>query len=387
VGPLRRGCGARGGSVIIIVLVTLMFTSVALTLFIEKASNDLLVEARAADDARLRREASSALETVLAVLQDFQDVNGGLRSPQEGWDDPLGFAGYEPEAGRTVEVNFEDESGRISLPSATGPVLVNVFKGWGLSPPNADKLSDAILGWMKKDYVGTSAGAPRAEDYDRGELPFIPPSRPLRSFDELASIDYARDLFYDENGNPTELWRRFVATFSLYEYNSPNINGAAPDLLSAYGSTDPNLQKRLDDYIHGRGSYKNRGPGFFPDKERVAFILGAQSPAAELGTEIRALRVHVTVREGQSSYRLSVLVAPTTRGGARIPRAAASNTDGDGASPPAASPQPTPSAGGSSSGRTTIGGSGATAEKKLNYPFTLLEIRENDAISSTPAES
>ena len=61
----------------VVVLVTLLFASVALTLFIEKASDDLLVESRVAAARRLRFEAYSALETPLAVLQDFQLVNGG----------------------------------------------------------------------------------------------------------------------------------------------------------------------------------------------------------------------------------------------------------------------------------------------------------------------
>ena len=59
-------------SVIVLVLVTLVFTAAALTAFIEKASNDLLVEIREADSQRLRQEAFSAMEVTLAVLEDFR---------------------------------------------------------------------------------------------------------------------------------------------------------------------------------------------------------------------------------------------------------------------------------------------------------------------------
>jgi general secretion pathway protein K len=54
------------GSVLIIVLVTMLFAVAALTLFIEKASTDLIVATRDATDTRLRAEAYSALETTVA---------------------------------------------------------------------------------------------------------------------------------------------------------------------------------------------------------------------------------------------------------------------------------------------------------------------------------
>ena len=76
---------------LVIVMMTLLFAAMAVIAFMEKASNDLLVEQRAAQDRRLRTEAYSALETVLAVLEEFRSVDNGLRSPAEGWADPLGF--------------------------------------------------------------------------------------------------------------------------------------------------------------------------------------------------------------------------------------------------------------------------------------------------------
>ena len=95
-GTTRTECAfhPRKGSVIIIVLVTMMFAAAALTLFLEKASTDLIAEARVITDNQLRTEAYSALETTVGVLEDFRSVLGNLRSPGEGWNDPLGFAGY-----------------------------------------------------------------------------------------------------------------------------------------------------------------------------------------------------------------------------------------------------------------------------------------------------
>ena len=366
------------GSIILIVLITIIFASVALYAFMERASNDLLVENRSYAADRLRLEAYSALETTLAVLEDFRQANGSLKSPAEGWGDPLAWAGYEPEEGRKVEVTFVDESGKFSLPNVTQATFLNLFKDWGLSQSEAELLADAVLGWMKKDYVPTSASAPDKDDYEREEIPFDPPGRPLRSFDELATIAVARDVFYDESGQPNEFWHRFVNAFSLYSYTTPSVNGASSELLAGLGVSDSTQQKTLNDYLHGAGNYQTQGPGYFKSPADAANILGTQSPVAQLDTQIRALRIIVTVREGQSSFRVNALISPPN--GATIPVVQTNQTDTsnqNSSQNPVNNPSPSNNA---SSSQTT---------KKLNYPFTILEFRENDEMPSplTPASS
>ncbi|MGC4072710.1 MAG: type II secretion system protein GspK [Nibricoccus sp.] len=368
--PALRFEGEKG-SVLIIVLVTMIFAVAALTLFIEKASTDLLAEQRVITDARLRTEAYSALETTVGVLVDFRTVLGNLRSPAEGWGDPLGFAGYEPGEGREVQVSFDDESGKISLPNADAQTLTMVFKAWEMPQADAEKLADALLGWMKKEHTPSSVAAPTAEDYDRGDLPYQPPARSLRSFSEIAAINYARDMFYDEKGVPNDLWRRFVATFSLYNFRRPNLNSATPELIAALGADDPQQQQRLEEFRSGSGRYQASGAGVFKNANDIAGVLGAKSEAAgKVGTEISALRVIVTVREGLNSYRLAVLLAPS--GGAKAPGAGSLNKK-------TAEQNNTSTQGGNSSAAAASGRNTATV-KSLNYPFTLLEIRENGAI-------
>jgi hypothetical protein len=367
----------KTGSVILIVLVTLLFTSLALVVFIEKASSDLLVEARESNSTRLRVEAYSALETTLGVLEVFRAVGGALHSPSEGWADPLTFANYQPGEGRTVEVAFEDESGKFSLPNVQAMTLNNLFQAWEMTPANAEKLTDALLGWMKKDYVPTGSGV-RPDVYEEGELPFDAPARCLRSFSELRTIEYARDVFYDESGKPNELWARFQSAFSLYDYKTPNLNGANPEMLAGLGSTDLSQQKILDDYLKGTGTYEKKGPGFFKNAAEAGSVLGIQGPLGQMGTEIRALRIIVTVHEGQLAYRLTTVVAP--KGGAKLAvTSAPTQTTQEGAK---ATPNDDPSSNAKTPKTPTKpGGSGSNQNaKKLNYPFTLLEIRENDEI-------
>ena len=139
---MTRACPPRG-SVLVIVLVTLVFTSVAVVAFIEQASNDLLVESRAASARRLRQEAYSTLEVTLATLQSFIQADNGLHHPSEGWSEPLEFSGWTPREGCTAVVTFEDETGKIPLTHVDSATLVKVFEAWQMAPADAERLADA----------------------------------------------------------------------------------------------------------------------------------------------------------------------------------------------------------------------------------------------------
>jgi len=372
-------------------MVTLIFTTVALLTFMEKASNDLLVEQRAASARRLRMEAYSALEVTLTVLQNFSEVTNGLHSPAEGWNDPLGFVGYEPSEGRKVEISFEDESGKISLPRSTAQSLTSLFLTWGVLQADAEMMSDALLGWMKKNHVYSSAMAP---DYEQAALPYLPPARSLRSYHELAAIDKAREFFYDEAGRPNEYWHRFVDTVSLFDFARPNINGARTDTLAAIGQFEPSQQQGLTDYLSGKGWYLNRGgPAFFRDVQEAQRIAGATGNSAAFGTTISALRILVTVTEGRTVFKLSAVIAPpgggattiqTTATSQRTEVASGSNRDQAADAARTGGASKTGTANNQKKNAAGARDSTSTGPVSLKYPFTLLEIRENDEIPPPP---
>ncbi len=375
---LRADVASKRGSVLVIVMVTLLFATFALLAFMEKASVDLLVDQREALTRRLRMEAYSALETTLAVLEDFREAGGGLRSPAEGWGDPLGFVGYEPYEGRTVEVTFEDESGKISLPRANTQVLINLFKNWEIPENDAEALADALQGWMKRDHVYASAVVPT---YDQGTIPFEAPGRSLRSFHELAAIEKVRDFFYDADGRPNDYWRRFADSVSLLQFQRPNLNGARPDTLAALGQFDASQQRNLAEYLTGAGAYSNRGPGFFRTPTEAQQVAGPTGDSAAFNTTISALRILITVRDGRTEFRMAAVIAPPN--GATTVQTTATSTRTAASSKSAqqqTQPKATQTAPNPNNAKKQAGGN-------LRYPYTLLEIRENDEIPQRPAVS
>lgn len=374
---------ARRGSILVVVMVTVLFATFALLAFQERAMTDLLVDQREVLARRLRMEAYSALEVTLAVLKEFSDAAKGLRSPAEGWNDPLVFAGYTPGAGRRVEVSFEDESGRLSLPRADAPTLVRLFRTWDLSEPDADQLADAMIGWVKVGHKYSTSVHP---DYEQSSVPYQEPGRSLRSWSELAAIVKVREKFFTEDGRPNELWQRLTSSVSLLDFTRPNINGARPDLLAALGQFNSSQRDNITDYLRGAGTYKLKGPGYFQDAGEASRIAaGSGGVTSGFGATISALRINVRVIEGTMSFRLSAVIAP--EGGAKaVTTVAGSNRPKDAGKAAQAAKEATPSAPVAvTTGAATRGvGAGApgTPTKSLKYPFTLLEITEGGETQS-----
>ena len=383
-GRARRNPG-EAGSVILLVLMTLLLTAFAMTKYLEKTTVDLLADARDVRAERLRVEAYSALETTLAVLQEFRTVDGGLYSPAEGWGAPLDFAGYAPPEGLVVEAAIEDESGKIPLPHADFQTLRDLFLLFDLKQSDAERLADALLVWMHQGYEPVDSFSARATDYERAALPHDPPARSLHSFSELASIQFVRDLFYDDQGRPNDLWRRFADSVSLYDFTQPNLNGARDTTLAALGSYDVTSIKMITDYLGGLGSYTRQGPAYFRTSQDVAGLVGQAAMSSRLGTQVRCLRITVTVREGSTSFRVSAVVAPP--GGAGLPPADAPTATTSSTTTTNQNSAGTNAAGSSTSATTSTSTTSTQTQPSLNYPFTLLEIRENDEIVGTAAPS
>jgi general secretion pathway protein K len=284
-----------------------------------------------------------------------------------------------------VEIAFEDESGKLSLPQVNVQILVRLFRHWDLPQADAESLADALLGWMKRDHVYTSAVQP---DYETVPIPFLAPGRPLRSFSELAAIEKVREMFYDADGRPNDLWRRFVDSVSLYNFPRPNLNGARPDTLAALGQFDETQQRNLGDYLRGTGTYLNQGPRFFQAPNEAQQIAGPAGDAGAFAALISALRITVTVREGSTEYKMSTVIAPpngattvqtTATAGRTQTSAAGAQTAAQQQNRPNAAQVAPPRPGASPAALGT-----GSAAQSLRYPFTLLEIRENDEIPPPP---
>ena len=372
----------RPASILIIVMITLVLTSAALVAFLDRASNDLLVDARSAEAARLRPDAYSALEVVLGVLDEFRSADNGLHHPSESWADPLAWSGWTPTDGHTVDVAFQDESGKIPLQRVTTTELMNLFQYWGMSQVDAQKLTDSIYSWMHQNYTPTSA---LEADYEQAAVPYDPPYRPIRSISELAAIDDARDYFYT-NGQPNAWWWRFYQDFSVYSFTRPNINGANSDVLTAVGQFTLDQQQGIAKYLAGTSDRSTLNRTWFQAAPDLQGAIGSLSgnPGAFAFT-VSALRILITVHDGRASYRLSVVVAPTSGGATTVQTTAtdvkqsqqnAQTGETNNATQVTATAAPTTS--------PNAAQTSAAQSANIQYPFRFLEIEENENIPNVP---
>ncbi|HVU17475.1 MAG TPA: hypothetical protein VHD32_11150 [Candidatus Didemnitutus sp.] len=378
--PNSRFRRKERGSVIVLVLVLVFLTAMLLTKFIESTSVELMLETQHADRERLRQEAHSALEVTLATLADFLAVDHGLYTPIQGWSDPLGYAGYTPREGVTVDVAFEDESGKISLPTASRDTLFNLFERLGLVEADANQVTDALFFWMHDGYVPTNSAIDDAA-YSSAVLPYQPAHRSLRTFDELKVVLGARDFFFDSDDQPKPLFDAFRGSVSLYAFNASNINANQANTLGA-AQLDDSQSALIANYVAGKGDRIAGAPPYLRNAKDVSTVLG-NAPTSGLGTTIQCLRIKITVREGASNMVLNALVAQP--GKATYPAMA---TVGDLTDDATTQAQTAATAAASTAtGDTTATGTTTRAARTstLSYPFVILQLSEENAPPSAPA--
>jgi type II secretory pathway component PulK len=339
------------GSVVIFVLGVILLATFLMTRLMDRAAVELAAENKAVRRSDLRQEAISALEASLAVLADFAAVDGGLRDPADGWEHPLELIAYAPSEGTFAEVSVADETGRLSLPQADDEELARYLEAIGCPPTATDSLVDALLTWTKPDHISLDGDG---LEFPSAALPYNAPQRPLRSFEELRAIPAARELFFDGQGRWNELGLRFKSGVSLFSFPATNVNTAGVEPLLASGLD----RDRIAAIADARRAHAQPGAAYRSPAE-LAGAWGREGTPPGLGTEATCLRLDVQVRQGGRSYRLDAWIA---RGGS------------SGAARAAPMPNRNPAATVAEEARSVRN----NPRKRLDYPFQILELREND---------
>lgn len=322
--PVRPRRARRGGSVIVVVLVTLLLASLMLTKFMENSAVELTLATRQADRERLRADAYAALETALAVMAEIKAIDEDLYSPEQGWKDPYGYAGESPREGVTAEFTFTDESGKISLPRLRFDEMVELAQALGLGENDARRFSDGLFAWTTADHTPQDIEA-EASRYERDAISHRVPRRSLRSWEELRAVRVAREYVYDEQGALTSFGQALRDNLSLYDYEGANVNALAP-AVGAWRGWDITQTAALASYQAGKGPRAAGAPPWFRGMDEVRTILGANAEMDALDASVKLVRVEVTVREGQASMRLAALVGIDDS--VKLPQAAESDENG-----------------------------------------------------------
>jgi hypothetical protein len=341
------------GSVVIFVLGIILLAAFLITRLMDRAAVELAAESKATKRADLRQEAFSALEATLAVLADEAAAGDGLHDVSEGWDRPLELMQYTASEGYVAEAVVEDETGKLSLPQVTEERLEAYLNAVGCPVTATDRVLDGLLTWTRADHVSLEGDS---LEFDAAALPYEAPQRALRSFEELRAIPAVREVFFDDSGRWNEIGMRFKAGASLFSFDATNVNSAPADTLLAHGLE----QARINAIEQSRKARAAGVSSFYRTPAELAGAWGRDAAPPGLGTEALCLRVIVSVRFGGRDYRLVTWVGR--------PGAVAA---GSGATARAPKPGSTPAKPEPASVRNN-------PRKRLDYPFQILELREND---------
>jgi hypothetical protein len=330
--------------------------------FVERTMTEMLVESRARIADRLRSDAHSALEATLAVLADYQAADNGLRSPAQGWGQPFVGLDLPSRPGTTVEVQFEDETGRPSLPRLQASDLVALGRFLGLKENDAAIFAEGLLVWTKTEQSSARYETdPRNYEYE--DPPHRPPGRPLASFGELAAVAGVRQYLFGEDGRPNALYERLAHTVSLYDFPAINLNTANVDTLALAG-LDANQAARLREFAFGKIKPPPGAPPYFRSVAEAQTEAGITAALTGFDTLVHCLRIRVTVREGPTAFHLVAVVSP-----------------GRGNDQPGTTAGTRPLTTATAAAPATA----ADPAKSLNYPFTLLALEEKIELAPAPA--
>ena len=288
--------GPKRGSVLIAVLAIVLLLSFIVTRFIDEAVEDLEYRAIFNEPADVRSFTYSMLEVALATIHEVALIDDGkLFAPEQGWADPVKYAGIKIPNGWELKIQIQDESNKLSINTMDEALLNQMLEeSFDFDFGTARELSSMLLDWIDPDESRRLNGA-ESEDYLRRKPAYRAANRPLQSLEELRLLEIWEDEFFDENGVPNELFAKLESMVSVINAGAANINSSSQpvlELIALQGGFD---EDRLFDGLND-----------LPYLQQ----LPESASSGSGGVEVSLLRVTVSLWRGQVPFTVSALVEP-----------------------------------------------------------------------------
>ena len=331
--------GPKRGSVLIAVLAIVLLLSFIVTRFIDEAVEDLEYRAIFNEPADVRSFTYSMLEVTLATIHEVALIDDGkLFAPEQGWADPVKYAGIKIPNGWELEIQIQDESNKLSINTMDEALLNQMLEeSFDFDFGTARELSSMLLDWIDPDESRRLNGA-ESEDYLRRKPAYRAANRPLQSLEELGLLEIWEDEFFDENGVPNELFAKLESMVSVINAGAANINSSSQpvlELIALQGGFD---EDRLFDGLND-----------LPYLQQ----LPESASSGSGGVEVSLLRVTVSLWRGQVPFTVSALVEPNFN-----------TEEGASGSVPGGDSDDTPKTG-------TL-----SEQEAIGYPFKILQVSE-----------
>jgi general secretion pathway protein K len=328
--------------VLVAVLAIILVITFMVTRFMNEAVEDLEYRAIFNEPTDVRSFAYGILEVALATVQEVALIDDGkLYAGEQGWSDPISYAGISIPNGWEVSITIRDEGGKLPINTMSEELLNHLLEETlDFDFGTARELSSTLADWIDPGDERRLNGA-ESDDYLNNNPPYRAANGPLQSLEELSLLKVWEDEFFDEDGNPNELFTQLSGLVSVMNSGAVNLNAAPAEVLEMLALQDG----WQDDYLFDglEEPYLKQTPG------------AANSSTS--GVEIGLLRVTVSLKRGDVPFVISALVEPN------ISAESGGSASGAGSAP------------GDSSGDAPKTGS-VEEQDALQYPFKILQLSE-----------
>jgi len=284
----------QSGSVLVAVLAIILVITFMVTRFMNEAVKDLEYRAIFNEPSDVRAFAYGMLEVALATVQEVALIDDGkLYAGEQGWSDPLSYAGITIPNGWEVSISIRDEGGKLPLNTMSEDLLNKLLEEqMDFDFGTTRELSSTLSDWIDEDDEQRLNGA-ESDDYLRNNPAYRAANAPLQSLEELQLLKIWEDEFFDEDGYPNELFVQLSGLVSVTNTGSVNLNSAPADLLELLALQDG----WQDDYL-------------FDGLEEPYLKKPPESAGKISGVEVNLLRVTINLKRGDVPFTISALVEP-----------------------------------------------------------------------------
>ena len=304
----------------------------------------------------LRMHAYSALDVAVGVLNEFIEMEGTLYEPSQGWGAPLSYSEISP-LDNTVKwsIDLIDESGKVPISSVSEKDLISFFAnmraddGSLVDEDDGKPFFDSLMDWEDSDEDERDEGA-EDDYYEDLDFPYFTPGRPIQNWEEFRmikgfsfEIDEPSEsgLFFNETGSETIHMKNFRNCFSFYNKGPVNINTASPYLIRFLCGNDEELAEEIQ-----AGPSTSQGDPYFTNMNDPNLELMRGNRSISTSCSATVFRALISITKGKANFQLHAILALT----------GTQNKQPKGNKAKARSPQ----------------------NLKLQYPFRILSIRENE---------
>jgi hypothetical protein len=291
------------GSVLVAVLGLIALLSAMMISFLGEATERIKFNGLLDNRTDLRERAYSAMEVSLASIAEIAEIDDGLKSAAQGWNEPLKYADFKPYDDCELKVTCEDESAKLPLAILSEKQIAEIFEKMDFSSSDADRYALFILDWMDSDD-DARLDSLDGEDYETAEDPCKPTNAVPRSWNEFLKIKELKRVFLDKDGNPTEAFEKFKSAVSLYSTNNVNVNDASPFVISVLaelgGFDEEPVMRTLE------GSDGVRGTNDDKIATSASDLGATQIPLSAFTTQL--IRLRVVASRGDSHFTIDALL-------------------------------------------------------------------------------